>query len=70
MLLPIVEGSIQDLKQGIRKRCALCTFSEGGPVSNYHFIWLLPDEVTLETSLYENQKIIDKIKADAPTYHN
>ena len=60
---------IQDLKQGICKRCALCTFS-GGPVGNYHFIWLLPDEVTLEASLHENQKIIDKIKADAPIYHN
>ena len=33
-------------------------------------MWLLPDKVTLEASLHENQKIIDKIKADIPTYHN
>ena len=42
----------------------------GGPAGNYHFMWLLPDKVTLEASLHENQKIIDKIKADIPTYHN
>ena len=42
----------------------------GGPAGNYHFMWLLPDKVTLEASLHENQKIIDKIKADVPTYHN
>lgn len=60
---------IQDLQKGLCKR-VLCTYSLGGPVGNYHFIWLLPDEVTLEASLHENQKIIDKIKADVPTYHN
>ena len=60
---------IQDLQKGLCKR-VLCTYSVGGPVGNYHFIWLLPDEVTLEASLHENQKIIDKIKADVPTYHN
>ena len=47
---------IRDLKQGICKRCALHTFSVGGPVGNYYFIWLLPEEVTLEASLHENQK--------------
>ena len=35
-------------------------------MGNYHFIWLLPDEATLEASLHENPKIIDKIKANAP----
>ena len=42
----------------------------GGPIGNYHFIWLLPAQVTLEASLHENQKIIDKIKTDVPIYHN
>ena len=42
----------------------------GGPAGNYHFMWLFPDKDTLEASLHENQKIIDKIKADVPTYHN
>ena len=39
-------------------------------MGNYHFIWLLPDKVTMEASLHKNQKIIDKIKAEVPTYDN
>ena len=61
---------IQDLRKGLSKRCVLCTYSVGGPVGNYHFVWILPEKVTLEASLHENQKIIDKIKSDAPTYYH
>ena len=59
---------IQDLRKGLSKRCVLCTYSVGGPVSNYHFVWILPEKVTLEASLHENQKIIDKIKSDMPRH--
>ena len=38
----------------------------GGPAALY----VATPKVTLEASLHENQKIIDKIKADVPTYHN
>ena len=59
---------IQDLHQGLNK-CVLCTYSVGGPMGNYHFIWCIPDNVSLEASLSENQKIITSIQASAPVYH-
>ena len=52
------------------KRCALCTYSVGGPLGNYHFVWRLPEEVTLEDSLQEIRKIIEQIKENAPKYHS
>ena len=58
---------IQDLQKGLSKRCALCTYSVGGSLGNYHFVWCLPDEVSLEDLLQQNQKIIE---ANAPVYHS
>ena len=58
------------IQKGLCKCCFLCTYSVGGLASNYHFMWLPSNKVTLEASLHENQKIIDKTKADVPTNHN
>ena len=61
---------IQDLNQGLVKQCVLCTYSIGGPVGNYHFVWQLPDKVSMEAALCENQKLIANIQSAAPTYHH
>ena len=53
---------IQDLQKGLCKR-VLCTYSVGGPVGNYHFIWLLPAWSYCITAW-------ESVKADIPTYHN
>ena len=42
---------IQDLNQGLVKQCVLCTYSIGGPMGNYHFLWQLPDKVSMEAAL-------------------
>jgi hypothetical protein len=61
---------IQDLYQGLSKRCALCTYSVGGPMGNYHFLWPIPDGASLESMLNENQSVIAAIQTAAPTYHH
>lgn len=60
---------VQDICKGLGKCCVLCTYSVGGPMGNYHFVWPIPDCVGLEASLCENQKIVADIQAAAPTYH-
>lgn len=61
---------IQLLKSGLSKPCVLCTYSVGGPVGNYHFIWCLPPHVTMDAAVQENQRLVSKIQTDAPTYHH
>lgn len=39
-------------------------------MGNYHFVWPIPDNVSLEASLCENQKNITFIQASAPVYHH
>ena len=38
-------------------------------MGNCLFIWPLPEQVTLEAALSENQKIVMKIQNDVPVYH-
>ena len=61
---------IQDLSQGLVKWCVFYTYSVGGPVGNYHFVWHLPPKVSMEAALCENQKVIASIQSTAPTYHH
>ena len=61
---------VQELQKGLCRPCVLCTCSIGGPVGNYLFVWPLPEHVTLEASLCENQKVISQIQADVPQYHH
>ena len=61
---------VQELRKGLSRPCVLCTCSIGGPVGNYLFVWPLQSHITLEAALHENQKVISKIQADVPTYHN
>lgn len=39
-------------------------------MGNYHFIWPVPNDVTLEAALSESQKIVSSIQASAPVYHS
>ena len=39
-------------------------------MGNYHFVWQLPDKVSMEVALCENQKLIANIQSAAPTYHH
>ena len=61
---------MQELQKGLCRPCVLCTCSIGGPVGNYLFVWPLPEHVTLEASLSENQKVISQIRANVPIYHH
>ena len=61
---------IQQLKNGLSKACVLCTYSVGGPIGNYHFLWSLPPHVTMEAALQENQRLVSKVQTDAPAYHH
>ena len=61
---------VQELQKALCRPCVLCTCSIGGPVGNYLFVWPLPEHVTLEASLCENQKLISQIQADVPQYHH
>ena len=40
-----------------------------GPIENYLFLWPLPEHVTLEAALNENQKVVTQIKNEVPVYH-
>ena len=46
----------------------ICTYSIGGPIGSYHFVWPIPG-IHVEDSLCENQKIIADNQAAAPVYH-
>ena len=61
---------IQELQKGLCRPCVLCTCSIGGPVGNYLFVWPLPEHVTLEGALNENQRIISQIQENVPQYHH
>ena len=60
---------MQELRKGLCRPCVLCTYSIGGPVGNYLFVWPIPEHVTLEAALSENQKVISQIQSDVPVYH-
>ena len=60
---------VQELRKGLCRSCVLCTNSIGGPVGNYLFVWPIPEHVTLEAALSENQKVISQIQSDVPVYH-
>ena len=49
----------QELQNGLCRPCVLCTCSIGGPVGNY--LLVLPEHVTLEVALSENQKVLSQI---------
>lgn len=61
---------IQQLKDGLSKPCVLCTYSVGGPIGNYHFLWGLPPHITMEAALQENQHLVSKVQTDVPIYHH
>ena len=61
---------IQDLKKGLTVPTILYTCSTQSRLGNYHFLWRIPDSVTLEASTPENVRIISDIKASLPTYHS
>ena len=60
---------VQELRKGLSRPCVLCTCSIGGPVGNHLFLWPLPDHVTMEAALNENQKVITLIQKDTPVFH-
>ena len=63
-------SSDDELQKGLCCPCGLCTCSIGGSVGNYLFVWPLPEHITLEASLSENQKVISQIQAIVPIYHH
>ena len=61
---------ITQLERGLSVRCVMITRSFGSNVGNYRFIWKIPEHITLENALAENQRVVSKILQDLPTYHS
>ena len=61
---------VQELQKGLCRSCVLRTCSIRGPVGNYLFVWPLPEHVTMDVSLTENQRVISQIQANVPLYHH
>lgn len=55
---------IQDLEKGLPGPSVLYTHSLGSRVGNYHFLWKIPEGVTLESVTNENIRLIDLIKEE------
>ena len=60
---------IRQLERGLSVRCVMITRSFGSNIGNYRFIWKIPEHVTLENALTENQRVVSKILQDLPMYH-
>ena len=60
---------IRKLEKGIPAKCVLFTKSYGSNIGNYLYIWKVPQHVTLESALTENQRIVSEITTKFPSYH-
>ena len=60
---------IRLLEKGIPFPAILCTYSVGGSVGNYHFIWKIPEHSSPSVLATENQSVIEKIKEEIPKFH-
>ncbi len=58
---------MRDLEKGFPFKAVVYTYTTG---LNYHYVWKLPEGVTMECAMTENVKVIDEIKAELPHYHN
>ena len=61
---------LQDLKNGLTTSTVLATFTVGGNIGNYHFIWRIPDNFDVQAALSENDKMIQFVKTQIPHYHS
>ena len=61
---------IQGIYKGLTAPAVMYTHSLGSNLGNYHFLWRIPHEVTLEAAMNENIKLMDQIKSILPTYHS
>jgi len=41
----------------------------GSNISNYLYIWIVPEHVILENALSENQRVVSDITAQLPSFH-
>ena len=60
---------VMQLERGLSVRCVMITRSYGSNIGNYRFLWRIPEHVTMENTLAENQRVVTKILQDLPTYH-
>ena len=60
---------IKELEKGVSVGTVLYTHSTGGSILIQHFVWRIPDDLSVEAALNENQKVIEKLKQDLPVYH-
>ena len=58
---------MRDLEKGLPVPSVLytCNFS-----LNYHYLWKIPEGVTIESATNENRRIINQIKEELPSYHS
>ena len=60
---------IQKLHKGLSRPAVLCTHTVGSSIGNYHFVWAIPEHVTLEAALNENVRLLEDIKSQVPVFH-
>ena len=60
---------IRLLERGLPFPAVLCTYSVGGSVGNYHFVWKIPEHSSPSVLLNENQRVIEQIKREIPKFH-
>ncbi len=58
------------LEKGLPFPALLYTYSIGGSIGNYHFVWKIPVNTNFDSILTESQQTIERIKKDIPKYHH
>lgn len=60
---------IRQLENGLPFPAVLCTYSIGGSIGNYHFVWKIPTHIDADVLLGENQKVVEQVKKEIPVFY-
>ena len=60
---------IRQLENGLPFPAVLCTYSLGGSIGNYHFVWKIPTHIDADVLFGENQKVVEEVKKEIPVFH-
>lgn len=60
---------VRNLETGLPFKCILATKSFGSNIGNYQYIWKIPEHVSMDVALMENQKVLSAIASRLPQYH-
>ncbi len=60
---------IRQLEKGLPVKSIMVTKAFGSNIGNYHYVWKIPQHVTIENILCENQRVLQQIISQLPKYH-